>query len=81
MAKKKKTEETKAEFKDIQGLVDDLRGKFGEGSIMSLGEAKLVDVDVIPTGSFSLDLALGVGGLPQGRIVEIFGLKAQAKVP
>ncbi|PIR86895.1 MAG: recombinase RecA [Candidatus Harrisonbacteria bacterium CG10_big_fil_rev_8_21_14_0_10_49_15] len=79
MAKKKKTEETKAEFKDIQGLVDDLRGKFGEGSIMSLGEAKLVDVDVIPTGSFSLDLALGVGGLPQGRIVEIFGPESSGK--
>jgi len=67
MAKKK--EEVKQEFKDIASLVDDLRGRFGEGSIMTLGEAKHVDVDVIPTGSFSLDLALGVGGLPQGRIV------------
>lgn len=76
---KKKQEEVKQEFKDIAALVDDLRGKFGEGSIMTLGEAKHVDVDVIPTGSFSLDLALGVGGLPQGRIVEIYGPESSGK--
>ena len=76
---KKKQEEVKQEFKDVAALVDDLRGKFGEGAIMTLGEAKHVDVDVIPTGSFSLDLALGVGGLPQGRIVEIYGPESSGK--
>ncbi len=80
MAKKSdKEEKVKPEFKDLQSLVDDLQGKFGEGSIMTLGEAKNVDVDVIPTGSFSLDLALGVGGFPQGRVVEIYGPESSGK--
>ncbi len=77
--KDKKEEKPKAEFKDIAALMDDLQGKFGEGSIMTLGDARNVDVDVIPTGSFSLDLALGVGGLPQGRIVEIYGPESSGK--
>lgn len=63
----------------IDQLVQDLQGKFGEGAIMTLGQAKLVDVDVISTGSFSLDRALGVGGLPQGRIVEIYGPEGSGK--
>ena len=81
MAKKTKEEDKKpaAEFKDVESLMADLQGKFGEGSIMTLGDARAVDVDVIPTGSFSLDLALGVGGLPQGRIVEIYGPESSGK--
>ena len=47
---------------DIERLIESLQEKYGEGAIMKLGAAKKVDVDVIPTGSFSLDLALGVGG-------------------
>jgi len=78
-SEKPKKEEVKAEFKDIQGLMDDLQGKFGEGSIMTLGDARNVDIDVIPTGSFSLDMALGVGGLPQGRIVEVYGPESSGK--
>jgi recombination protein RecA len=77
--KSKKSKEEGAEFKDVKSLVDDLQGKFGEGSIMTLGQAKHVDVDVIPTGSFSLDLALGVGGLPKGRVVEIYGPESSGK--
>ena len=65
--------------KDLNNLLATLRGKFGEGAIMKLGEAKKVDVAVIPTGSFSLDLALGVGGLPRGRVVEIFGPEGSGK--
>ena len=68
-----------AEFKDIESLMDDLQGKFGEGALMTLGEARKSNVDVIPTGSFSLDLALGVGGLPRGRVVEIFGPESSGK--
>lgn len=60
-------------------LLSALQEKYGEGAIMKLGEAKRVDVSVIPTGSFSLDLALGVGGLPRGRIVEIYGPEASGK--
>ena len=64
---------------DLDNLVDELRAKFGEGSIMTLGEARKVDVDTIPTGSFSLNVALGVGGLPRGRIVEIYGPESGGK--
>lgn len=71
-----KKEESK---KDLNELIETLQGKFGEGAIMKLGEVKKVDVEVIPTGSFSLDLALGVAGLPRGRIIEIFGPEASGK--
>lgn len=63
----------------IENLVSELREKFGEGAIMTLGEARKVDVDVIPTGSFSLNVALGVGGLPRGRIVEVYGPESGGK--
>ena len=76
---KEKTLEQNKENKDLDVLLSSLQDKFGEGAIMKLGDAKKVDVDVIPTGSFSLDLALGVGGIPKGRIVEIFGPEASGK--
>ncbi len=59
--------------------VEQIKERFGEGAIMTLSETKRVDVDVIPTGSVSLDLALGVGGLPRGRIVEIYGPESSGK--
>ncbi|MDP1689225.1 MAG: recombinase RecA [bacterium] len=64
---------------DIDKLLISLQEKFGTGSIMKLGDVKKVDIDSIPTGSFSLDLALGIGGLPKGRIVEIFGPESSGK--
>lgn len=91
MAKKQKEKDPRKEAKEmkgpsqkisnesIDGLLLDLQAKFGEGAIMKLGDAGKVDVDAIPTGSFSLDLALGVGGLPRGRIVEIFGPESSGK--
>jgi len=66
-------------LKILEGTVAELKEKFGEGSIMKLGEAKRVDVDTIPTGSPSLDLALGVGGMPRGRIIEVFGAESSGK--
>lgn len=69
----------KEEHGELDELISTLRDKYGEGAIMKLGEARRVDVAVIPTGSFSLDLALGVWGLPRGRIVEIFGPEASGK--
>jgi len=63
----------------VENLLEELQGKFGEGAIMKLGGEKRVNVEVIPTGSFSLDLALGVGGLPRGRIVEIYGPESSGK--
>lgn len=74
--KKSKDDDKKTEIDD---LLASLQDKFGEGAIMKLGDTRKVDVDVIPTGSFSLDLALGVGGLPRGRIVEIFGPEGSGK--
>lgn len=71
----KKTDESK----DLEQLLDSLQEKFGEGAIMKLGDVKHVDVPAISTGSFSLDVALGVGGFPKGRIVEIFGPESSGK--
>ena len=63
----------------LEAAVKEIQEKYGEGSIMKLGDARRVDVDVIPTGSFSLDAALGVGGMPRGRIIEIFGPESSGK--
>ena len=76
MSKEKKQEEQGG---GLEELLSTLQDKYGEGAIMKLGDAKKVNVDVIPTGSFSLDLALGVGGLPKGRIIEIFGPESSGK--
>ena len=63
----------------LESTVKEIQEKFGEGAIMKLGEARRVDVDVIPTGSIALDAALGVGGVPRGRIIEIFGPESSGK--
>ncbi|PJA83971.1 MAG: DNA recombination/repair protein RecA, partial [Candidatus Nealsonbacteria bacterium CG_4_9_14_3_um_filter_37_13] len=76
MAKQK---EPKSERKDLQEAVEEIKQRFGEGAIMKLRETRPVDVDVIPTGSISLDLALGVGGVPRGRVIEIYGPEGSGK--
>ena len=63
----------------IESVVDEIKEKFGEGMIMKLGEIKRVDVEVVPTGSISLDIALGIGGMPRGRIVEVYGPESSGK--
>jgi recombination protein RecA len=63
----------------LESTIKQIQDKYGEGAIMMLGEARKVDVDVIPTGSFALDVALGVGGVPRGRIIEIFGPESSGK--
>lgn len=65
--------------KELNALLSELQDKFGEGAIMKLGEHKKINVDVVSTGSFSLDLALGINGLPKGRIIEIFGPESSGK--
>src|SRR3989344_3260047 len=76
----KATQEEGAEkIKSVEAAVLNIREKFGDGSIMKLGEAKRVSVDAVSTGCFSLDVALGVGGVPRGRIIEIFGPEASGK--
>ena len=65
---------------DILGLaIDDIRSKFGDGSIMRLGEGTMSAVEVIPSGILPLDVALGIGGFPRGRIVEVFGPEGSGK--
>ncbi len=63
----------------MKEAVEEIKQRFGEGAIMKLKEVRPVDVDVISTGSISLDIALGVGGVPRGRIIEIFGPESSGK--
>lgn len=84
MPAKKKTTEKKEEVKpegneNLQNTIDLIKTKFGEGAIMKLGETPKVDVGVIPTGSIGLDHALGIGGIPRGRIIEIYGPESSGK--
>lgn len=62
-----------------QEAIDQIKEKFGEGSIMRLGEAKKMVIETVPTGCLSLDIALGVMGVPRGRIIEIFGPESSGK--
>ena len=76
---KKAPKEPKGTGTNIEDTIRAIQAKFGEGSIMKLGDKPKVGVDAIPTGSIGLDYALGVGGLPRGRIVEIFGPESSGK--
>ncbi|MFI5200698.1 MAG: DNA recombination/repair protein RecA, partial [Candidatus Limnocylindrales bacterium] len=69
------TERTKA----VEAAILTIEKQFGRGSIMKLGSSERQQVDIIPTGSIALDLALGVGGIPRGRICEIFGPESSGK--
>ncbi|MRR36857.1 recombinase RecA, partial [bacterium] len=65
--------------KAVELAITQIERQFGKGSIMRLGGAEIIDVPVIPTGSLSLDMALGVGGIPRGRVVEIYGPESGGK--
>src|SRR3954463_14494008 len=71
--------EAKAKDAALENAVSGIRKEFGEGSLMRLGDKGTVKVEAIPTGSLALDLALGIGGVPRGRIVEIFGPESSGK--
>jgi len=83
MAKKEKADPktlgSKEDAKKIDDTINDIKSKFGDDAIMRLGERPKVNVDVVPTGSLGLDWALGVGGYPRGRVVEIFGPESSGK--
>jgi len=63
----------------LDQVVEEIKEKFGDGMIMKLGDVRKVDVEAIPTGSISLDIALGIGGVPRGRIIEVYGPESSGK--
>ena len=83
MAKKEENNEQltpqQEKLKALQAAMSKIEKDFGKGSIMKLGEEKIMNVEVIPTGSISLNAALGVGGYPKGRIIEIYGPESSGK--
>lgn len=79
MAQSKTKEARLDKVKMLDAAIKQIQEKYGEGAIMRLGEHDRVDIDTISTGSFALDHALGVGGLPRGRIVELFGPESSGK--
>ncbi len=68
-----------AKFKMLEDTISSIEKNYGKGSIMKLGDGVIAPVEVIPTGSLSLDWALGVGGVPRGRIIEIYGPESSGK--
>ncbi len=75
----KKAQETKEKHKSLEAAISQIDSNFGKGSVMRLGQQEALDVESISTGSLSLDLALGIGGLPKGRIIEIYGPESSGK--
>ena len=66
-------------LKNLDSAINEIKKEFGEGSILRMGDEHRVDVDVIPTGNLLIDRALGVGGFPRGRIIEVFGPESSGK--
>ena len=77
--KKKEQKPKKESMTGLESTLKEIQTKFGEGAIMKLGDTPKVDIGVIPSGSVGLDYALGVGGFPRGRIIEIFGPESSGK--
>src|SRR5213593_4382544 len=65
--------------KTLELALSQIEKQFGKGSVMRLGERPTLNIDTVPTGSIALDLALGVGGMPRGRIIEIYGQESSGK--
>ncbi|MCX6719795.1 MAG: recombinase RecA, partial [Candidatus Staskawiczbacteria bacterium] len=77
--KKEKKEAEPKENKALNSAIDEIKERFGEGAIMKMKDIHAVNVDVVPTGSIAMDMALGVGGMPRGRIIEIYGAESSGK--
>tara|TARA_B100001093_G_C26836887_1_gene1018749 strand:- start:9 stop:1109 length:1101 start_codon:yes stop_codon:yes gene_type:complete len=75
----KKSQEIKEKNKSLEAAISQIDQNFGKGSVMRLGQQEALDIEAISTGSLSLDLALGIGGLPKGRIIEIYGPESSGK--
>ena len=65
--------------KALETALSQIEKQFGKGSVMKLGDYKAMEIEAIPTGALSLDMALGIGGLPRGRIIEIYGPESSGK--
>ena len=65
--------------KALETAISQIEKQYGKGSIMKLGQNATLNIEAIPTGSLSLDIALGVGGVPRGRVIEIFGPESSGK--
>ena len=72
-------EENTEKRKALEVAMGQIEKQFGKGSVMKLGEFKAMEVEAIPTGALSLDIALGIGGVPRGRIIEVFGPESSGK--
>ena len=79
MAKKKEIDLEAEKSKSLEMALSNIRKSYGEGAIMKLGENRKLDVKAISTGSIGIDIALGIGGVPRGRIVEIYGAESSGK--
>lgn len=75
----KNMEENLEKRKALEVAMSQIEKQFGKGSVMKLGEYQAMNVEAIPTGALSLDVALGIGGVPRGRIVEIYGPESSGK--
>ena len=75
----KKEQELKEKNKSLEAAISQIDQNFGKGSVMKLGQQQALDIESVSTGSLSLDLALGIGGLPKGRIIEIYGPESSGK--
>ncbi len=75
----KENKENKEKLKALQLTLDKIEKNYGKGSIMRLGDKAVEEIEIIPTGSIGLDLALGIGGLPRGRIIEVYGPESSGK--
>ena len=71
--------QTKKDSGNLSDSIEEIRQRFGEGAIMKMKDVRAVNIDSISTGSISLDIALGIGGIPRGRVVEIFGPESSGK--
>ena len=79
MAEKKMKEKDVNKMGALEDALKEIKKAYGDGAIMRLGDRSKVDVDVIPSGSIAIDKALGIGGYPKGRIIEIFGPESSGK--
>ena len=76
---KEKNKISSEKQKALEAAMGQIEKQFGKGSVMKLGEFKAMNIEAIPTGALSLDIALGIGGIPKGRIIEVYGPESSGK--